>query len=384
MGDIEVRLHDGADALRGLAGSLATAGLLPAPSLAMDPEYLAAGLEGDHPSALVAYDAGRPVAYLPFLIRRGTLPLRVGPATLVRMPYRQLRLFGYRGAMEDPRGALDPLFSELMRRFGRRFDIAMASELADDDPLAAYLSKPPGPVAGVLRVEHKVLDSYRVAVAGTFEDYWRSRFSAKTRNTILRKLRLLENEAPGRVDFRIYTEACQVDAFLRSAEEVARRSYQWRRGYHVVKETGRERRRLEHLARRGQWRGYLLFVRDEPCAYCLGTVYGRKFDYDVPGYDERMARLSPGTVLLYRILEDLFASGMADELDFGAGPAEYKRLFATSNPSVVYLSLYPPRAYPCLLKAMETGCRRLAAVGKTWTGRVLIPRWPARPVVGGR
>ncbi|MBX6311519.1 MAG: GNAT family N-acetyltransferase [Isosphaeraceae bacterium] len=370
MKSLDVRCHEGRDAVGDLTAPLAAAGLLPMPILAMDPEYLATGLEGDHPAALVAYDEACPVAYLPFLIRRGRFPIRLGPLALGRLPYRQLRLFGYRGHGDDHRVILDLFFDRLIRDYGCRYDVALVSEWPIDDPLADYLSQAPWPAGRSLRVESRVLDSYRVAIAGTFEGYWQRRFTTKTRNTIRRKLRKLDDSAAGQVSTRVYTTADQVEEFLRDAESVARRSYQWRRGYEVLRASPAEHRRLAHLAQRGQWRGYILFVRDAPCAYCQGTVYARKFDYEIPGYDERFERLNPGTVLLYKILEDLFASGVADELDFGAGPAEYKRLFATSNPMVLYANLYPNRAYARLLRGLDAGCRWLAATGKAWGVRL--------------
>lgn len=60
----------GSDALRKLSDPLRSAGLLPAPIIEMEPEFLADGFEGKEPGALVAYRDDRLVAYLPYILRR--------------------------------------------------------------------------------------------------------------------------------------------------------------------------------------------------------------------------------------------------------------------------------------------------------------------------
>jgi len=59
LGNLEVRRHEGREAVREIAASLTAAGFLPAPVPGMDPEYLAEGFEGDHPGAMIACRGGR-------------------------------------------------------------------------------------------------------------------------------------------------------------------------------------------------------------------------------------------------------------------------------------------------------------------------------------
>jgi hypothetical protein len=63
--------------------------------------HLAEAFEGDEPTALVGYDAERPVAYMPFSIRPGRFHFRVRNSTLLRFPYRQLRLALQRPALSE-------------------------------------------------------------------------------------------------------------------------------------------------------------------------------------------------------------------------------------------------------------------------------------------
>jgi hypothetical protein len=71
----------------------------------------------------------------------------------------------------------------------------------------------------------------------------------------------------------------------------------------------------------------------------------RRFFYEILGYDPDLASHSPGLVLLVKLLEDLVATGEADILDFGAGDADYKRLFGTSSFEEVSMFLVRRRLY---------------------------------------
>jgi CelD/BcsL family acetyltransferase involved in cellulose biosynthesis len=53
------------------------------------------------------------------------------------------------------------------------------------------------------------------------------------------------------------------------------------------------------------------------------------FHYADIGHDAELSKFSPGTVLLYRLIEDLIAHDRPQTLNFGIGVSEYKRQFAT-------------------------------------------------------
>ena len=70
---------------------------------------------------------------------------------------------------------------------------------------------------------------------------------------------------------------------------------------------------------------------DRPVAYsyCLhidGLILSQFL-----GYDPAYARLSPGTVLLWGVMEHLFTEGRYRLFDFGQGYSQYKELFSTGN-----------------------------------------------------
>jgi hypothetical protein len=360
--DVAVSDHVGHDAIAALAQPLRAAGLLPTCKLTMDPEYLADGHEGEVPQAVVACSGDAPIAYLPFVVRRSHLAIRVARRRAIPLPYRQLQVFGYQAAPDVSPG----LAARLLRRaaaIAGGYHLGTVAEMRVGSPLADCMLGWQCRKAGDPRVRCTSYDSFRVGIAGTFEEYLRARFSAKGRYNLRRNARRLASNC-NRLETRLFSNEDVVHEFLRNAGGLAKRTYQWTQGLPVVEPTAAAASRLRHLARRGLWRAYILYADGVPCAYAQGTLYHRIYDYDVVGFDDRYAGFSPGTVLLHSILEDLFTSQVADELDFGAGLADYKRQFATRNERVIYGKMYSPRAYTSVLSGLETGSIAIVAAAK--------------------
>jgi len=74
-------------------------------------------------------------------------------------------------------------------------------------------------------------------------------------------------------------------------------------------------------------------------AFAWCRQQGSSLIYDTIGYLPEFSNLSPGSVLLYHILEDVFSSPAYEILDFGPGEAQYKSLFATHRQEFVDLYL---------------------------------------------
>jgi CelD/BcsL family acetyltransferase involved in cellulose biosynthesis len=83
------------------------------------------------------------------------------------------------------------------------------------------------------------------------------------------------------------------------------------------------------MACAGAFRGYILFHDQVPIAYVYCRAAEDALIYQTVGYDPAFSRSSPGTVLLYKLIEDLFIERRFRLLDFFEGVADYKNLFAT-------------------------------------------------------
>jgi len=86
---------------------------------------------------------------------------------------------------------------------------------------------------------------------------------------------------------------------------------------------------LRDLARAGRVRGYLLYAEGRPVAYLYAPMYRDTgiLLYSHLGYDPNYERLSPGTVLQYLAIEDMFREGNLKMFDFLEGETQQKQLF---------------------------------------------------------
>lgn len=368
----EFRTYHGRVAVGALSPALSNASFEPASMFAVDPEYLAAGHEGDAPQAIVAYRACFPAAYMPFVVRPSTLPVRVSPRRSIMLPYQQLRVLGYQASQDSPPSLAEDLL-HLILNGSEAYDLGIASEIPTESPLARAFLSYKKDVRRAPRVATQVFDSFRIRIAASLDEYLQLWFSAKARNDIRRKVRRFRAEFP-ETTARAFTAENVVEDFLRDAEAVSMQSYQWSRGLPVVVANLTAANRLRYLATRGVWRSYVLYAGGQPCAYCQGLLHEGVFDYDVVAYDSRYAGHSPGTVLLLSIIEDLSSTRIAHELDFGAGPGAYKHHFATHRKQVMYASIYPRRPYTWLLKGAQSTSKAVVAAAKRVLRRDKAPQ----------
>jgi len=217
-----------------------------------------------------------------------------------------------------------------------------------DNPSETPIPKPPPGIQAVLLPSHPAtrdeprlkrsgkmiryvpaqVPRYHVDITGTFEDYVK-RFSPKSRQTLQRKVKKLTEHSGGTLDFREYTKPEEVEEFYTLAQQISRNTYQARLLQAGLPEGPEFLEEAQQRARQGHFYGYLLMHDNRPIsyAYCPATEHG--LVYDNLGYDTEYQNWSPGTVLLYLLLERQFRAQKYPLLDFGTGEAQYKDFFST-------------------------------------------------------
>ena len=213
--------------------------------------------------------------------------------------------------------------------------------LRDMLPSAQVLLLPASPAGGLrpglrlsrywIRYIPALAPRYHILVRGSFEDYLKTNFSAKTRHNLTRSIKQFSRFCGGQVDFRAYRTPEQMEEFHALACQVSRRTYQHRLLQVGLPETRQFVERLVDLAAQDRVRDYLLFYQGRPVAYAHCTCKEALLTYETIGYDPEFARWSPGTVLLLLILEQVFGEGRCRVLDFGPGEAHYKSMFSTNQ-----------------------------------------------------
>jgi CelD/BcsL family acetyltransferase involved in cellulose biosynthesis len=170
---------------------------------------------------------------------------------------------------------------------------------------------------------------YYTSLGGSFADYLK-KFSSKSRSTLLRKVRRFAALSGGTICARAYRTRPEVDEFMRAARQVSGKTYQESLGLGLP-DSEDFMRRLHGLAERDAVRGYILFQNERPVAYALCLAQRENLVYEHLGYDADFRQWSPGVVLLYKIIESLFAERRFAYLDFGGTEYGYKEFFSTDR-----------------------------------------------------
>jgi Acetyltransferase (GNAT) domain len=191
---------------------------------------------------------------------------------------------------------------------------------------------------------------YYVEFKGSFEEYLK-RFSPKSRYNLARSVRKLAEFDGGRIDWREYRQPEEMAEFHLLADALSKRTYQEKVLHEGFASRAGSPENLRMLAQTGAVRGYILFAAGQAIAYvfcrcCLDTLL-----YDAIGYDPLLHKYSPGSVLLYVLIEKMFAEQAFKYLDFGEGGSWYKEHWSTGAARCAR-AYYFPMAVPIVSAVM--------------------------------
>jgi CelD/BcsL family acetyltransferase involved in cellulose biosynthesis len=110
-------------------------------------------------------------------------------------------------------------------------------------------------------------------------------------------------------------------------------------------------------------RGLVLYGNGVPAAYVFCRIQNSIIYYTHIGYDPQFSESSPGTVLLYVLLERLFAEQAFTYLDFLGGVYwQYKQVYSTVQLPSVTLLYARPGPYALAMIAAHLTVRKLEAL----------------------
>ena len=230
---------------------------------------------------------------------------------------------------------------------------------------------------GLLRYRAGIAPRYWIDLTGTFAAY-AAKFSSKTRQTLGRKSRKLLAPA-GPASFRAYRTPEELVEFIRHARTLSAKTYQERLlGVGFPSDPAFHARILDR-AREDRERGYLLLVGDLPIAYLYTPEsHPGVLSYHSLGFDPDFEHFSPGTVLQYRVVEQLFGEGKHRIFDFGEGETEQKKLFATHHLLVADLYVLHPTLPNGLRVSFRVALESISSAIVWSLDRVGVKRWVKR------
>jgi CelD/BcsL family acetyltransferase involved in cellulose biosynthesis len=172
------------------------------------------------------------------------------------------------------------------------------------------------------------------------EKYW-DHFSSKTRSKFRQKARKIE-------EFRCFRGEHEVEEFLAKAHQIGTNTWQSKRLGTRIANSPEEIAFWKLIAHHGAMRSYVLAHAGRPAAFALAEQWRQRMIPQEIGYDQSHSEHSPGTVLLFRILQNLIERDCPRAFDFGYGDADYKHLFGNhqvlSAPIVLVRSSFRPLA----------------------------------------
>ncbi|NJO15761.1 MAG: GNAT family N-acetyltransferase [Thioploca sp.] len=183
-------------------------------------------------------------------------------------------------------------------------------------------------------------------------------YSARTRHNFKRQDKVLAKHFQGDVAVKLIVSAEELDYFIREASRIVEQSYQKVIGIGVRANDEEQRTYLYKLAEEGILRAYLLVTKGEAIAYVLGTIQSGIFGAWSTSYLSAYSKLSPGTILLRRVMDLLVDEG-ALLFDFGAGESDYKRILGSHQINEADLKLYARRIQPTITYALDFSFMRL-------------------------
>jgi hypothetical protein len=299
-----------------------------------------------------------------WVVRTETLDFQFGPFKLGNIPFRALSL------ISNP-FVVDP-----------KLEVPLERAVALGCGAVVKYGLPVGRRFAAIRVERAALRyttryglRYVIDFKASFAEYL-NKFSRKSRGNLQRTVKKFAAGKTGIPDLREYRSPPEIIAFRDIAVAISHASYKSELGW-GFQEGENFALQLEQDAAAGLVRGYVLMSDNQPAAYVFCRIEHDVIVYKHIGYDEKFAHKSPGTALLYLILQRLFDEGEFRLLDFdGTEYYAYKEFFATRAIRCARVVWFRPT----IRNIAAVGCHW--AVAATWRGASAL-RGSARRSGGG-
>jgi CelD/BcsL family acetyltransferase involved in cellulose biosynthesis len=293
-----------------------------------DPEGFLRGVAGRHgvPCVLAVRD-GDVLAVVVASLEHEPLVHKIGYVKVRTPRLRTLRVAETGILCDAAPAALDAVVATLRALVrSRAVDHLAIHNLPLDHPLAPRLAEVAAAGSGSVPVSR---GRWRTRLLDPATGAKLVHHSGKTRHKLRKRASNLDAAFGGDVKLVRIERADQIDGFVRAATAIIRQTYQAALGI-GVKDTPAYRQLLADLAATGNLGAYLLEAKGEAIAYLVGDVQDGTYRLWATSFLPQHWELGPGVVLLWRVLDELPARGVA-LFDFGFGEAEYKAMLGSER-----------------------------------------------------
>jgi hypothetical protein len=213
--------------------------------------------------------------------------------------------------------------------------------------------------SGLIRYVPNQYPRYYVDLHGTFASY-RDNLSSNYRHNLRRYSKRFSEFCEGTDSFRVFRTPDDMGTFHSLARQISQLTYQERLLGVGLPDTEQFRQKLIGMAATDSVRNYVLYHGEKPVAFLYCSVHGRDVTAEVTGYDPAYDRFSPGTLLLYRMLEHLFSEERFRSVDFGSGEALFKSAFSTGSARCADIYFFRLRPWGLFIVLSHAGLKAIS------------------------
>lgn len=318
------------------------------------------------PHVIVVQEHGKPVTLLAARLEDAYLDIKAGYKALCHIKVRRIVVF-YGGLMGRTTSELiEIVVRRLMKSLREeRADLLLWPGVSPGTDLRRLLNHVPNPFCRD-RVARTV-QHWTMNLPASLEELLQKRLNKKQRYYAKRAMQMAEKEFPGQVRYASYSSPEHVEELFENSVKIAKLTYQWGLGV-GFRGSQENKDRLVLEARKGWFRGYVMFVKGEPVAFWICTVYNGIVYLDYTGYDPGFRNYEVGTALFLRLIGELSRDNFK-LLDFGPGSAFYKEQYGDSSFEEATVCTFSPS-----VRGMALGAFYSLAQGPMELGRALLKR----------
>lgn len=289
---------------------------------------------GDEEILIVMICSGDKVlAIAPFLLKQEKHHLTFGIFKLLALPVKRLRLLGDYIAVRNNENT-ENLFGHVLTALYKlpdKIDYVIIDNLKVPGSLWDYFETNNFNTNSfyLKRVSSNLQESRGVKLGDSHDEYLKS-LTGKTRYNLRSRVKKLWKKGNDDVEVLRIDSTAQVAGFLGHVDQVFSNSWRAKLIGYTKRDTENGISELTTISDQGCLRSYALIVQGQAIAYAIGFQYGGVYLLEEIAYDKDWASFGVGSVLNFKLLEDLYSTNKPDYLDFGFGENEYKRILGNT------------------------------------------------------
>lgn len=225
--------------------------------------------------------------------------------------------------LKDPSEEAAAALMQALNSSGLRWDVLRFRRFTEDNPAIASLER-------YLRTSPYTYESstgspsFFIRLDGSYNDYLMKK-SGNFRYNLKRKEKKLN--ALGDVAYLTRSDFGTIDDAYNAVLHIEENSWKHKHGT-AITSVDRQRVFYKELCERAEAKGWLRLrfftLNKEPVAYNMGLIKNGAYYLLKLSYHDRFRQMSPGTLLIARLVEELTREGIK-EFDFAGEPYEYEK-----------------------------------------------------------